>query len=935
MKKFLTVLLVIAVMFTFSFGSAFATPAQSEQVAESKVTSDVLTAVNYAKAQEKAAMDAAINALFGTATTKTFAGTEVSKAAVTSAFNDVYEEKLAVYDTAYAAKLSAIQAAIIADNATGDAFSGFFTTGAAEDGYPAIDATWTQFDAATNYTDLFKLDGTGTKAKEVYKAEFDALKADTIKVIEAIDLTAYSVDAKGATESNYDKAKRLVTQALNQLAILKATDDAAGYKAAIDTIYKIYTPAVNQADPTGDLYAGTATSGTNYAPGLSNIQKSSAEPTEAAKLQWAQNKVLGELTTAINNAKNAYVAKQNDTIIEEGLKTKPVQKTIDTAKENIEKAEAQYAAALEIVTYLVKDCDNYNDLVNVASKFTESTTKDTWAFTAGADTVLTDDTLKVPAKEYVGSNYPTYASNGATYSLATCEAITKKVDALEADAELAKKSIELDGTTYAEIDKALEKAVKEAYYGNSAAAVQKSSEAGILADRKAELIGKLDTDTVKVNNKTYDAVVAWDKNLEATYNKDKFDAVRKVMSDAKTAIKAAKTTADADAAFLAGVEALKAVPTKTDKSLAQAKKDFADLLTKYKKDIDAYADYKAASYPSKTYAYNATTFKNNLKAELEKAYTVDELTAIYNADVAKVDGLQTEAQLKEAKAAIEKQIAAIPTNVTVADKDAVKAARKALDDHNEYCDFIGNTVQKVTLTTALINAETAIKNAEIKAIQDAYNAIMKDGKVTADEKPAVEDLRKAFDAFCAEYTPENAAPADVVTAAGTVTEANMDALEAALYADQAKAVKDMIAVLDVVNVDAAAVKAARAAYDALDEDYQFGGTYYDKLVALEKILSVDVQALKITASSTAKKGSITVKWTVKGNVTAADGFQVWKSTKKNSGFKKAITTTKKSYKNTKGLKKGTRYYYKVRAYKVVDGKKVYSDWSNKAYRVAK
>ena len=61
------------------------------------------------------------------------------------------------------------------------------------------------------------------------------------------------------------------------------------------------------------------------------------------------------------------------------------------------------------------------------------------------------------------------------------------------------------------------------------------------------------------------------------------------MSDAKTAIKAAKTTADADAAFLAGVEALKAVPTKTDKSLAQAKKDFADLLTKYKKDIDAYA----------------------------------------------------------------------------------------------------------------------------------------------------------------------------------------------------------------------------------------------------------------------------------------------------------------------------------------------------------
>ena len=62
---------------------------------------------------------------------------------------------------------------------------------------------------------------------------------------------------------------------------------------------------------------------------------------------------------------------------------------------------------------------------------------------------------------------------------------------------------------------------------------------------------------------------------------------------------------------------------------------------------------------------------------------------------------------------------------------------------------------------------------------------------------------------------------------------------------------------------------------------------------------------------------------------------VYKSTKANKGFKKAFTTSNMTYKNTKGLKKGTRYYYKVRAYKVVEGVTYYSDWSNKAFRIAK
>ncbi len=161
----------------------------------------------------------------------------------------------------------------------------------------------------------------------------------------------------------------------------------------------------------------------------------------------------------------------------------------------------------------------------------------------------------------------------------------------------------------------------------------------------------------------------------------------------------------------------------------------------------------------------------------------------------------------------------------------------------------------------------------------------------------------------------------------------------------AQATAAVTALPDTITVDdIAAVEAARAAYDALSETEQasFSSELYSKLILAEasaKAAKIDsVESLKITASSSAKKGSITVKWTVSGDTTYVEAFEIWKSTKRFSGFKKSFTTssgTKRTYKNTKNLKSGTRYYYKVRAIAYVDGTKVKSSWSNKAYRKAK
>lgn len=64
-------------------------------------------------------------------------------------------------------------------------------------------------------------------------------------------------------------------------------------------------------------------------------------------------------------------------------------------------------------------------------------------------------------------------------------------------------------------------------------------------------------------------------------------------------------------------------------------------------------------------------------------------------------------------------------------------------------------------------------------------------------------------------------------------------------------------------------------------------------------------------------------------VTGASGYQIYRSTKNSSGYKlsKTITSGSTTSFTDKNVKFNKTYYYKIRAYRTVNGKKVYSAWS--------
>ncbi len=100
-----------------------------------------------------------------------------------------------------------------------------------------------------------------------------------------------------------------------------------------------------------------------------------------------------------------------------------------------------------------------------------------------------------------------------------------------------------------------------------------------------------------------------------------------------------------------------------------------------------------------------------------------------------------------------------------------------------------------------------------------------------------------------------------------------------------------------------------------------GQYYYGPFTSIKTATAPDSTKISSIASSKAKQ--VAVKWK---KVKGATQYEVYRSTKSKSGYKKIGTTKKTSYTDKKATG-GKKYYYKIRVCKKIDKKNYYSSYS--------
>ena len=921
MKKFLSILLALAVGFTFTFGSAMSAFAAYNP------------STGYEANDQKEILAAAKNLAVSKATD--ISENYDSKVVAGSSVDDITTYTIAKADIEKA--IEDVYSTLLDEIIDGD-----------EDDLNDYVTFTGNYDTAKKNTDCadvvlvaYKMLEDAKAAPAYAKAEKNALdgyKAYLTGLVDKIDLSIYTDTVQstpytvgGDTTVTYDTSakaaaawvnyyKAIINNAVIGDKTVTNTTASATEKWKADSFKDIYnavfnapiakteTPAVSKivVVKVADTVDSNITTDLTYKLSAPLATKA-GEAGDAATLAAAQASAIAKLTQAVAEykASAAYDSKTQD---------------------------AEIDAYVKAQTYRINNTDDKS------------------AVNAIADT-LTKTAVETAA---TGTTYSGYIAAGEKYKADMATAKTKYTtlgykwdDAEAAKAEVvALLAIYKDGTTQAVTYDYLTTAVADKYGKIVSTDLTASAKAAAKIDYSAVEAGETEFGTApnKVKAETFKALVnvssagvISDTVSGKVYFAKQWDAVKAAYDTYNAAVDAAinsKNISDA------GVVLYNTLAKIDDASTVYGKVDDA---TDTYANLNAYAKLVASQANKTIYVTfvdtdEVTTAGNLNDANVyvwminKGASTKAEAEALYNDAKAVIDAYKTLETLKSEAAAVNAQIAALPakTAITLTDKVAIVAAYDAYDALPEVAqNYVTN---KSTLDTAVAKVkaleEYSLK-AQAAALPKTINAI------TIADKDAITAYKNAYEAYAKTTAYDGHVDGDYYNNVGRFADkTGYAAALAKVQTLEAEAIKKAYDALDVkyqantlTAEDAAAVKALQDDLAAYIDEYATGIVGVDEFV-LSKIS--DLVATKATLTDAEAKAYVQdlaiavrtvksgkkVKVTVNADVqTLVDNgytvtYKFYKSTKKGSGYKNTVNKTTNTYTNTNPVK--GKNYYKVK-----------------------
>ena len=937
MKKFLSILLALAVGFTFTFGSAMSAFAAKDSSGNfvGYTVDEAKTLLQDAMAQAKAdtyTVDYSND--HDSQTTKDYTSWKISaehmQAGIQAGYDKVLEEinKLSSESPTLIVKGTA---AVAGASASVDVVTGVIIGGSLTPTTFTGNATQDKGNMAT----LLETYSTGNGLVEAEKVAFADYQAYLTGLVDKVDTSVY-------TDTNYKDNNRAVgytakDEKTYDTSIEAANADIAYAKAVISNAK--FAPTVSSSDPASAIASWNVATYEDLYEAVFATDKSKTIRTEVAYDEIVETKDIG-LTYKLTGNYSTKASEAGDaaklSAAQALAKARLAQlvATYQAGNDYKSSQDAEIAAYIEAQTYVIENTTVVADVNKLLT-----TTKNDKRADAFINANVAKGKITVP------------------YSQRCASAVSYK-----SDMEALKTNCTTRGYTW-DADKATEvmtAALIDIYNGktvtaDASAIIGANLTAGDKAEAKIDLSEIVaDTANVAVSGPAVNAEVytfprtfkAYSTENQATttvadgytYFEKQWDTVKTAVDAYNTAVDAAVTQDDVKAAAYTLYVAIKDIKASTIYTEVAKNNNF-DSLKKYAgltydrakaANNNVAADIFVKFYKEVAITASAGTGLSadnvNLWYIAQGATDKASAEAMY-ADACKViDAYKTLAAIKGEAAAVTAQINALPakaSDVKLTDKAAIVAAFDAYD-------ALAKDAQKYVTNTNRLNADIEkVKELEEYDLKVKAAALPKKAVATTANKEAIKAYKDAYETYAYTTAYEGNAivsPYDYVTALKNIKTAEGKAINAQYNALAAKANAGTL-----TAEDATAVKALQDAIAAYIDEYKISpsatiemetakiAATVAKLVEAEKWTDADAKAYvfdQATKATSVKLGAKKVKVTANFDASKLieNGYTVeykfYKSTKKSSGYKYTGVTKpadNATYTNT-NAKKGKNYY---------------------------